>query len=73
MDENVKASIVLKEGQQLTPQEMLAYCDQHLPAFAVPRFIEFLDELPRTPGTEKVQRYKLRERGTREAWDSQRR
>jgi carnitine-CoA ligase len=73
MDEHVKASIVVREGQQLTPQEMLAYCDQHLPAFAVPRYIEFLDELPRTPGTEKVQRYKLRERGTREAWDSQRR
>lgn len=73
MDEHVKASIVLKEGEHLAPQEMLAYCDQHLPAFAVPRFIEFLDELPRTPGTEKLQRYKLRERGTEEAWDSERR
>jgi len=73
MDEEVKASIVLKEGEQLTPQEMLAYCDEHLPGFAVPRFIEFLDELPRTPGTEKLQRYKLRERGMEEAWDSERR
>jgi len=73
MDEHVKASIVLEEGEHLTPEEMLAHCDQHLPAFAVPRFIEFLDELPRTPGTEKLQRYKLREIGTAGAWDSGRR
>jgi len=72
MDEDVKACIVLKEGERLEPQDMLAYCDEQLPGFAVPRFIEFLDELPRTPGTEKLQRYKLRERGVEGAWDSQR-
>ncbi len=68
-EQNVKASIVLRDGETLKPEEFVAYCQKHLPKFAVPRFVEFIDELPRTPGTEKVQRYKLRERGTEEAWD----
>jgi len=68
-EQNVKASVVLKDGATLEPEEFAAYCQKHLPKFAVPRFVEFIDELPRTPGTEKVQRYKLRERGIEGAWD----
>ena len=40
----------------------------------VPRYIEFVDALPRTP-TDKVAKYKLRERGdhglTDETWDGE--
>ncbi len=68
-EQNIKASIVLKDGEALKPGEFAEYCQKYLPRFAVPRFVEFIDELPRTPGTEKVQRYKLRERGIEEAWD----
>ena len=40
------------------------------PYFFVPRYIEFVDELPRTP-TLRVQKYRLRERGvTPETWDA---
>jgi crotonobetaine/carnitine-CoA ligase len=35
-----------------------------LPAYAVPRFVEIVDSLPKTP-TGKVQRFALRERGVR--------
>ncbi len=69
LDEEVKACLVLKQGEEPGPEEIIAYCEENLPRFAVPRYLEFLEELPRTPGTEKVQRYKLRERGTGEAWD----
>lgn len=68
-DQDVKASVVLNEGVTLKPEDLIAYCQKHLPKFAVPRFVEYIGELPRTPGTEKVQRYKLRERGADEAWD----
>ena len=37
--------------------------------FAIPRFVEFLDDLPRTESG-KVQKFKLRERGrTGQTWD----
>ncbi|WP_419919787.1 AMP-binding protein [Candidatus Poriferisocius sp.] len=42
--------------------ELWAWADTRMPAFAVPRFIEVVDELPKTP-SERVQKIKLRERG----------
>jgi len=37
--------------------------------FAIPRFIEYVTELPRTP-TQKVEKYKLRNEGiTPATWD----
>lgn len=70
-EQNVKACIVLKDGEVIDPEELIAYCQERLPRFTVPRFVEFLDDLPRTPGTEKVQRFRLRERGTAGAWDNE--
>lgn len=42
-----------------------AWAETRMPAFAVPRFIEVVDELPKTP-SERVQKVKLRERGVSE-------
>jgi crotonobetaine/carnitine-CoA ligase len=39
--------------------------------FAVPRYVRFLDELPKTV-TQRLQKFKLREQGvTPETWDAQ--
>ena len=70
-EDEVKACIVLKPGQQLTPTEVLDYCQPRMPYFAVPRFVEFLDALPKTP-TEKVRKAVLRDGGiTPATWDRQ--
>ena len=45
--------------------ELWAWADTRMPAFAVPRFVEIVDELPKTP-SERVQKIKLRERGVSE-------
>jgi crotonobetaine/carnitine-CoA ligase len=72
-DEDVKLAVVLRPGASLTPEELVEFCVEHLPKFMVPRYIEFLDALPRTP-TDKVAKYKLRERGlTDETWDGEKR
>jgi crotonobetaine/carnitine-CoA ligase len=42
--------------------ELWAWAETRMPAFAVPRFIEVVDELPKTP-SERVQKVKLRDRG----------
>ena len=45
------------------------YCKGRMPAFAIPRFIEFLTALPMTENG-KVQKFRLRERGvTAATWD----
>ena len=53
----------------LTERALCEFCQPRLAYFAVPRFIEFVDELPMTENG-KVQKYKLRDRGvTAKAWD----
>ncbi len=68
-EDEVKIVVVLKKGEQLAPEELLAFCEERMPYFAVPRYVEFVQNLPKTP-TGKVEKTKLRERGiTPDAWD----
>jgi crotonobetaine/carnitine-CoA ligase len=66
----LKVVVVLQQGKQVSPEELARFVNDNAPYFFVPRYIEFIDELPQTP-TGRVQKYKLRERGvTPETWDS---
>jgi carnitine-CoA ligase len=70
-EDEVMATVILQPGQQLTEAELIAFCEPRLPYFAVPRYLEFVRELPTTESG-KVQKYKLRERGVTETtWDRQ--
>ena len=68
-EEEVMAAIVRRPGSTLTEDALTDYCQPRLARFAVPRFIEFVDELPMTENG-KVQKFKLRDRGvTARTWD----
>ncbi|MBI2162271.1 MAG: AMP-binding protein [Candidatus Rokubacteria bacterium] len=67
-EDEIKACLVLREGRALVPEEFLAWCEARLPYFAVPRYLEVLAELPRTPNN-KIQKYLLRRSGGAAAWD----
>jgi carnitine-CoA ligase len=68
-EDEVMAAVVLHPGRALAPADLIAYCAPRLPYFAVPRYLEFMAELPMTENG-KVQKYKLRERGvTQQTWD----
>ena len=68
-EDEVMAAVILHPGQQLTESELIAFCEPRLSYFAVPRYLEFMNELPSTESG-KVQKYKLRERGvTERTWD----
>jgi len=58
--ETVKAFIVVKEGQELTEDEVVTYCKKNLAAYKVPKIIEFIDELPKS-AVGKILRRKLKE------------
>lgn len=61
--EEVKAYIVLKPPHtpaSVTPQEIWNHCKPHLAAFKVPRYLEYREELPKTPSS-KVQKNILRD------------
>lgn len=46
--ETVKAFIVLKEGENISKEEILAFCNERLAPYKVPKLIEFTDSLPLT-------------------------
>jgi crotonobetaine/carnitine-CoA ligase len=58
-EDEIKACIVLVPGATLDPEAFWAWCDQRLPYFAVPRYLEVYAGLPKTP-TEKVLKRELR-------------
>ncbi len=68
-EDDVMAAIVLREGEALAPEALLQHCETRVSYFAVPRYVDFLTELPATENG-KIQKYKLRERGvTDTTWD----
>ncbi|MPZ52087.1 MAG: AMP-binding protein [Acidimicrobiia bacterium] len=71
-EDEVKIVVVGKPGANLDEEELIGYCDENLPDFMVPRYVELVDSLPRTP-TDKVAKHKLREMGeeglTATTWD----
>jgi len=68
-EDEVMVAVVPHAGQTLAPLDLIKYCEPLLPYFAVPRYVEFVDDLPKTENG-KVQKYKLTERGVSGAtWD----
>ncbi len=47
MGERVKAVIVLKSGENISEEQVKAYCAEHLAEYKVPRIVEFSELLPR--------------------------
>jgi carnitine-CoA ligase len=70
-EDEVMAAVVPHAGRTLDPAALALFCEPRLPKFAVPRYIDIVDELPRTKNG-KVQKYKLKERGVSgSTWDRQ--
>ncbi|MFH2040228.1 MAG: AMP-binding protein [Chloroflexota bacterium] len=56
--QEVKAYIVLQPNSAYDPEPILDYARAQLAYFKVPRFIEYMDDLPRTP-SQRVEKHKL--------------
>ncbi len=68
-EEEVKAVVVLKEGQSVTEEELIRWCEPRMAYFAIPRYIAIRNDLPKTP-SERVEKFKLKEEGiSDDCWD----
>lgn len=68
-EDDVAVALVRKPGHEETERELIEFVAVRLPYFCVPRFVTFVDELPKTP-TQKVQKQALRAQGrTANTWD----
>ncbi|MFX1345496.1 MAG: AMP-binding protein [Promethearchaeota archaeon] len=61
-EDEVMVAVVLQPGQTMTPEELLDFLQDKLAYFQIPRFIDFVDELPKSKVHRIMKRF-LKERG----------
>lgn len=70
-EDDILVCVALRKGSELTSPHLIEYLKGRLPYFMVPRFLRFMDSLPKT-ATEKIQKQALRDAGvTADAFDAE--
>jgi crotonobetaine/carnitine-CoA ligase len=68
-EDEVMVSLVPHPGVDIVPGDIALFLEKRIPAYMVPRYVDIVTDLPRTP-TEKVRKLVLRERGVGPStWD----
>ncbi|MDB5746133.1 MAG: ATP-dependent acyl-CoA ligase [Massilia sp.] len=71
-EDDVKVTAILKPGCTLQPEALFHWAVDAVPYYALPRYIEFRDAMPKNPQG-RVLKYQLREEGcTATTWDLER-
>ncbi|MDP6873697.1 MAG: AMP-binding protein, partial [Alphaproteobacteria bacterium] len=70
-DDDIKLCLVPADDATLAPEDLIEFLVERLPHYMVPRYLDYLESLPRTP-TNKVRKAEMREVGvTSSTWDRQ--
>jgi len=70
-EDEVKVVISPRGGKKLNLTEILKYCEEKMPKFMIPRYIEIMAEIPKLPN-EKVDKERLKKEGlTPDTWDAE--
>ena len=68
-EDDIRCVIIQRSGAALQPAALMDWLQPRMPYFMLPRYIEFVDDMPRTPSA-KIEKYKLVEAGlSATAWD----
>ena len=68
-EEDVMIWVVPRASVSISAADLIAHCEANMAKHMVPRYVEIVDELPKTP-TEKVEKFRLKKRGvTATTWD----
>lgn len=68
-EEEVKVFVVRRPGSDLDAPALTAHCDRTLARFQVPRYVQFVESLPKTP-TGKVAKHSLEDlHAAADTWD----
>lgn len=69
-EEDIKVYVQLaKNLPRPDPSELVDWCKERIAFFKVPRYVEYVEEFPRTMTKNEIARHELRERGIGRAWD----
>ena len=68
-ESDVMVAVVLRPGESLAPEALLDFCQGKMTHFAIPRYVRFMEALPKNHA-ERIQKFELRDEGvTPDTWD----
>jgi crotonobetaine/carnitine-CoA ligase len=70
-EDEVMVYVVCRSGCEVSEEEVVRFANQNMAHFMVPRFVHFIDALPKT-ASEKIEKYKLKtwaEENRQKLWD----
>src|SRR5258707_3175811 len=70
-EDEVMVYVVCRDGHQVSEEELVRFANQNMAHFMVPRFVRFIEALPKT-ASEKIEKYKLKtwaEQNREAIWD----
>jgi crotonobetaine/carnitine-CoA ligase len=62
-EDEARAFVVLKEGEELPGEEIINWCLERLANFKIPRYLVYMTSLPKTP-SQRIAKYLLRGKST---------
>ncbi len=69
-EDEIKICVVVRPGEELSPEELIDFLVPLMPKFMVPRYVEFIEGLPKTQGTMRTRKVELRDAAVNErTWD----
>jgi carnitine-CoA ligase len=69
-EDEVFVAIVPRDGATIDPAGVIAFLEERMPRFMVPRYVEVMEDLPRNETSMRVRKFELRQRGVGpETWD----
>lgn len=60
-EDDVKVCVVRAESSQLTPEALIEFLVKSMPRFMIPRYVEFIDALPKTDATARTKKAELKQ------------
>ena len=70
-EDEVMVYVVCRDGHRISEEELVRFANSNMAHFMVPRFVHFIEALPKTP-SEKIEKYKLKvwaEQNRQSIWD----
>jgi crotonobetaine/carnitine-CoA ligase len=62
--------VVMRPGASLTPEALVEFLVGRMPKFMIPRYVQFITELPKTDASFRARKFELRARGVEPGtWD----
>ena len=69
-EDDVFVAVIVDDASAFEPAELLAFLESRMPRFMLPRYVEVVDDLPRTEASMRVRKHELRNQGvTAATWD----